>query len=59
MSRKEKGWKEISLAGVSPKSSVGLTGDWKTYAPVQRFGKMHKMSNVRAILPRRRNSLAP
>jgi 2-oxoacid:acceptor oxidoreductase gamma subunit (pyruvate/2-ketoisovalerate family)/2-oxoacid:acceptor oxidoreductase delta subunit (pyruvate/2-ketoisovalerate family) len=35
MSSKEKTWKEISIAGVPPKSSIGfMTGDWKTYMPV-------------------------
>lgn len=35
MSSKEKGWREIPIAGVCTKSSVGfMTGDWKTYMPV-------------------------
>ena len=35
MSNKEKTWKEISIAGIPPKSSIGfMTGDWKTYMPV-------------------------
>ena len=39
MSR-EKSWKEISPAGVCPKSSIGfLTGDWKTYTPVLELEK--------------------
>jgi len=37
---KEKSWKEISLAGVCPKSSIGfMTGDWKTYTPVRDLEK--------------------
>ena len=29
---KEKSWREVSIAGVCSKSSLGfLTGDWKTY----------------------------
>ncbi len=40
MSSKEKSWKEISIAGVPPKSSVGfLTGDWKTYMPIRDLEK--------------------
>ena len=40
MSSKEKGWKEISIAGVCPKSSLGfMTGDWKTYMPVRDLEK--------------------
>ena len=40
MSSKEKTWKEISIAGVPPKSSIGLmTGDWKTYMPVRDLEK--------------------
>ena len=43
MSSKEKNWKEIAIAGVSPKSSVGLmTGDWKTYGPVRDLEKCTK-----------------
>jgi 2-oxoisovalerate ferredoxin oxidoreductase delta subunit len=39
MSR-EKNWKEISLAGVSSKSSISfLTGDWKTFTPVRDLEK--------------------
>ncbi len=35
MSNKEKTWKEIAMAGVCSKSSVGfMTGDWKTYMPI-------------------------
>ena len=35
MSRKEKSWKEISIAAVCPKSSIEfMTGDWKTFTPV-------------------------
>ena len=35
MSSKEKGWKEISIAAIPSKSSIGfMTGDWKTYMPV-------------------------
>ena len=35
MSRKDRSWKEISIAAVCPKSSVEfMTGDWKTYTPV-------------------------
>ena len=40
MSSKEKTWKEISMAGVCSKSSVGfMTGDWKTYMPVRDLEK--------------------
>ena len=40
MSRKEKTWKEISIAGVPPKSSIGfMTGDWKTYMPIRDLEK--------------------
>ena len=40
MSRKEKTWKEISPAGVSPKSSTGfMTGDWKTFMPIRDLEK--------------------
>ncbi|MGD6808502.1 MAG: 4Fe-4S binding protein [Candidatus Bathyarchaeia archaeon] len=40
MSRQEKGWKDLSLAAVSPKSSLGfMTGDWKTYMPVRDLEK--------------------
>jgi pyruvate ferredoxin oxidoreductase delta subunit len=39
MSR-EKTWKEISPAGVSPKSSTGfMTGDWKTFMPIRDLEK--------------------
>ncbi len=37
---KEKSWKEISIAGVTPKSSIGfMTGDWKTYMPLRDLEK--------------------
>ncbi len=37
---KEKSWKEISIAGVCPKSSLSFkTGDWKTYMPVRDLEK--------------------
>ncbi len=40
MSNKEKTWKEISIAGVTPKSSIGfMTGDWKTYRPMLNLEK--------------------
>jgi len=40
MSGKEKTWKEISIAGVPPKSSIGfMTGDWKTYMPIRDLEK--------------------
>ena len=40
MSSKEKTWKEISIAGIPPKSSIGfMTGDWKTYMPVLNLEK--------------------
>ena len=40
MSSKEKTWREISIAGVPPKSSIGfMTGDWKTYMPVLTLEK--------------------
>ena len=40
MSNKEKTWKEIAIAGVCSKSSSGfLTGDWKTFMPIQDLEK--------------------
>ncbi|MDR2699250.1 MAG: 4Fe-4S binding protein [Nitrososphaerota archaeon] len=40
MSGQEKSWKELTIAAVSPSSSVNfLTGDWKTYMPVCDFEK--------------------
>lgn len=40
MSTKDKTWKEISLAGVCSKSSVGfMTGDWKTFMPIRDLEK--------------------
>jgi 2-oxoacid:acceptor oxidoreductase delta subunit (pyruvate/2-ketoisovalerate family) len=37
---KEKGWKEISMAGITPRSSINfMTGDWKTYMPVRDLEK--------------------
>jgi 2-oxoacid:acceptor oxidoreductase delta subunit (pyruvate/2-ketoisovalerate family) len=40
MSGQEKGWKELTIAAVSPKPSPEfLTGDWKTYMPVCNFEK--------------------
>jgi len=37
---REKSWKEISIAAVCPKSSIGfMTGDWKTYMPVRDLEK--------------------
>jgi pyruvate ferredoxin oxidoreductase delta subunit len=40
MSRNEKGWKEISIGGVTSKSSTSfLTGDWKTYMPIINLEK--------------------
>ena len=40
MTKQEKTWKEIALAGVCSKSSsVFLTGDWKTYLPVRDLEK--------------------
>ncbi len=40
MSSKEKSWKDIALAGVCPKSSIGfMTGDWKTFMPVRDLEK--------------------
>jgi 2-oxoacid:acceptor oxidoreductase delta subunit (pyruvate/2-ketoisovalerate family) len=40
MSAKEKGWKELPLAAVLQKSSIGFnTGDWKTYMPVRDLEK--------------------
>ncbi len=40
MSLKEKTWKEIPIAGVCTKSSIGfLTGDWKTYMPIINYEK--------------------
>ena len=38
MSSKEKTWKEMSIAGVCSKSSIGfMTGDWKTYMPIRTW----------------------
>jgi pyruvate ferredoxin oxidoreductase delta subunit len=43
MSSKDKGWKEISPAGVCSKSSsTYLTGDWKTYQPLRDVKKCTK-----------------
>jgi len=40
VSAKEKTWKEIAMAGVCSKSSVGfMTGDWKTYMPIRDLEK--------------------
>jgi pyruvate ferredoxin oxidoreductase delta subunit len=40
VSSKEKTWKEISIAGVPNKSSIGfMTGDWKTYMPIRDLEK--------------------
>ena len=40
MTTQEKGWKEISPAGVCWKSSTQyLTGDWKTYKPIRDLEK--------------------
>ncbi|MCL2642985.1 MAG: 4Fe-4S binding protein [Candidatus Bathyarchaeota archaeon] len=36
----EKGWKDLALAAVSPKASTEfLTGDWKTFMPVNDVEK--------------------
>ncbi len=43
MSKKEKGWKEASQAGVCWKpSTIYLTGDWKTFTPVKDASKCTK-----------------
>jgi 2-oxoacid:acceptor oxidoreductase delta subunit (pyruvate/2-ketoisovalerate family) len=43
MSSKDKGWKEISPAGVCWKASTTyLTGDWKTFKPVRDVTKCTK-----------------
>lgn len=40
MSSKDKNWREISIAGVCPRSSIRFTtGDWKTYMPVRDLEK--------------------
>jgi 2-oxoacid:acceptor oxidoreductase delta subunit (pyruvate/2-ketoisovalerate family) len=40
VSSKDKTWKEISIAGVTPKSSKGfMTGDWKTFMPIRDLEK--------------------
>jgi len=40
---KEKSWREVSIAGVCSKSSLGFyTGDWKTYYPVRDLEKCTK-----------------
>lgn len=40
MKSQEKGWKEISIAGVCSKSSIQfLTGDWRTYKPERDLEK--------------------
>ena len=37
---KEKGWREIAMAGVCPKASTGfMTGDWKTFMPIRDLEK--------------------
>lgn len=49
---KEKSWKEISMAGVCSKSSVGfLTGDWKTYMPLRDLEKCTKCLNCVLFCP--------
>ena len=43
MSGKDKGWKELSLAGVCWKSSkTYLTGDWKSFSPERDVKKCTK-----------------
>ena len=43
MSGKDKGWKELSLAGVCWKSSkTYLTGDWKSFTPERDVKKCTK-----------------
>jgi 2-oxoisovalerate ferredoxin oxidoreductase delta subunit len=40
VSSKDKNWKEMPMAGICTKSSVGfMTGDWKTYMPVRDLEK--------------------
>jgi 2-oxoacid:acceptor oxidoreductase delta subunit (pyruvate/2-ketoisovalerate family) len=40
MSAKEKGWRDLTLAAVAQKSSIGfMTGDWKTYMPIRDLEK--------------------
>jgi pyruvate ferredoxin oxidoreductase delta subunit len=40
MSRKEKSWKELTMAAISSKSNESFkTGDWKTYMPVRDLEK--------------------
>lgn len=40
MSAKEKGWRDLPLAAVLQKSSIGfMTGDWKTYMPIRDLEK--------------------
>ena len=52
MSRKEKSWKDMTLAAVSSKSSIGfMTGDWKTYMPVRDLEKCTKCLTCVMICP--------
>jgi pyruvate ferredoxin oxidoreductase delta subunit len=52
MSRQEKGWKDLTLAAVSTKSSTGfMTGDWKTYMPVRDLEKCVKCLTCVMICP--------
>ncbi len=40
MSSKDKTWKELGIAAVCYKPSVGfMTGDWKTYMPIRDLEK--------------------
>jgi 2-oxoisovalerate ferredoxin oxidoreductase delta subunit len=40
LSSKDKSWKELGIAAVSSKASVGfMTGDWKTYMPIRDLEK--------------------
>ncbi len=49
---REKGWKEISPAGVCFKSSVGfMTGDWKTYLPLRDVEKCTLCMNCVLFCP--------
>jgi len=49
---KEKNWKEISIAAVASKSSVGfLTGDWRTYKPAHNIDKCVKCLTCAILCP--------
>jgi pyruvate ferredoxin oxidoreductase delta subunit len=49
---KEKGWREIAIAGICSKSSAGfMTGDWKTYMPIYDVEKCTKCLTCLMMCP--------